>query len=191
MRCPRCNSPRIQSDYHESSVALRLTGVRKMLCNSCGLEFKRFDPFGKLPSASSEEFDQFPNRRRAPRFQAHLPTAISLIEGNVQEGKASYSEPSRGHCDAISKIGMTLTFVGTRLPEAELTRDGRLLFVRVDLPEASIEAVVSIVTHERVGEEGKRRWSIGVSIHQMTDADTAELETYLTRRAKGALLIPE
>ncbi len=80
---------------------------------------------------------------------------------------------------------MALTFVGTRLPEAELTRDGRLLFVRVDLPEASIEAVVSIVTHERVGEEGKRRWSIGVSIHQMTDADTAELETYLARRAKG------
>ena len=156
LQCPRCKSERIQRDYDDAVVFLRMFGLHKLLCNNCGLVFKGFDPLGTHQRAPSDKEKQVRNRRRGPRFYAHLPTAISLIDGNVQVGKVSYSQPSRGHCETISKFGMSLSLVGTRFPEAELSRIGRLLFVRVDLPEGPIEAVVTIVTSERAGEEGKK-----------------------------------
>jgi hypothetical protein len=79
--------------------------------------------------------------------------------------------------------------VGTRFPEGELSRVGRLLFVRVDLPESPIEAVVSIVTHDRIGEEGKRKWLLGVNIYQMSEADTDLLTAYLDQRAQSEPLL--
>src|SRR5258705_1785446 len=162
VHCPRCKGPRIQRAYDDVSILLRLAGLHRLLCNNCGLEFKTFDPFGKSIRSTTVADAHAPNRRRAPRYFAHLPTAISLIEGDTQVGKVSYSLPSRGHCEAISKLGMGISCVGARFPEGELSRVGRLLFVRVDLPDASIEAVVAIVTHDRVGDEGKGKWLLGV-----------------------------
>jgi hypothetical protein len=83
---------------------------------------------------------------------------------------------------------MRLSLVGTRFSEADLARRS-LLFVRVDLPEGSVEAVVAIVTSERTGEEGKKKWSLGVNIHQMSDADRDRLKSYLDKRAKGEPVI--
>ena len=191
MRCPRCKSPRIQRDYDDAIILVRAIGLHRVLCNNCGLVFKGLDPFGKVRRAPSTKktATAVRNRRRGPRYQAHLPTAISLIEGSAQAGKVSYSEPSRGHCESISKFGMSLSLVGTRFPERDLTRIGRLLFVRVDLPDEAIEAVVSIVTHTKVGEERKRKWLLGVNIQQMTDDDTAKLAAYLEKRAQGEPVI--
>ena len=185
MRCPRCKSPRIQRDYDDANIVLRLVRLHKLLCNNCGLVFKAFDTRGKLSRAPSKYTNPVLNRRRGPRYGAHLPAVISLIEGNAQEGKASYSQPSRGHCETISKFGMGLSLVGTRFPEKELSRAGRLLFVRVDLPEEAIEAVVKIVTHDRVGSERKRKWYLGTSFHQISDTDTARLTAYLQKRAQA------
>lgn len=77
---------------------------------------------------------------------------------------------------------MRLSLVGTRFSEADLSRIGGLLFIRVDLHEGPIEAVVKIVTSERAGEEGKKKWLLGVKIHQMSDADRERLTTYLEKR---------
>jgi hypothetical protein len=84
---------------------------------------------------------------------------------------------------------MGLSLVGTRFSEADMSRKGGLLFVRVDLPEGSIEAVVKIVTSARTGEEGKKRWLIGANIHQMSDEDRERLTEYLEKRRKGEPLI--
>jgi hypothetical protein len=166
-----------------------MVGLQKLLCNTCGLVFKRFDPLGKQVRAPSERVvGKTRNRRRGQRFYGHLPAAISLIE-NVKSGKASYSQPSRGHCETISKFGMSLTLVGTRFAEADLSRPGRLLFVTVDLPEGPIEAVVSIITHDRIGEEGKRKWVLGVSMHQLADADSERLAAFLEKRAQDTPVI--
>ena len=78
---------------------------------------------------------------------------------------------------------MLLSLVGTRFGENELTRPGRLLFVQIDLPDGPIELVVAIVTNERVGEAQRRRWLLGVKIHQMSDAHTERLSEYLERRS--------
>lgn len=194
MQCPRCKSERIQRDYDDTIIFLRAVGMHKLLCNNCGLAFKGFDLQRKLQRAPAERRNEkqqtrVPNRRRAPRFTAHLPAAISLIEGEASVGKVTYSQPSRGHCETISKFGMLLSLVGTRFGEKELTRTGRLLFVRIDLPDGPIEPVVAIVTNSRLGEEHRRRWLIGVKIHQISDADTERLSFYLERRATGEPVI--
>ena len=184
MQCPRCQSERIQRDYDDAVFFLRMFGLHKLLCNNCGLVFKGFDPLSAHERSPSEKPKPVQNRRRGPRFYAHLPSAISLIDGNVQVGKVSYSQPSRGHCETISQFGMKLGLVGTRFSEADLSRGG-LLFVRVDLPEGPVEAVVKIVTVERAGEEGKKKWVLGVTIHQMSDEDRERLDVYLDKRRKG------
>ena len=189
MRCPRCKSERIQRDYDDAVFFLRMFGLQKLLCNNCGLVFKGFDPLAKQQREPSQKSKQGRNRRRGPRYYAHLPSAISLIEGEVQPGKVSYSQPSRGHCETISKFGMRLSLVGTRFSEVDLSRKGRLLFVRVDLPEGPIEAVAKIVTSERVGEEGKKRWLLGANIHQISDEDRERLTEYLEKRRRGEPLI--
>ena len=182
VKCPRCKSERIQRDYDDAVIFLRMVGIHKLLCNNCGLVFKAFDPRSKHQRAPSEKARPVRNRRRAPRFYAHLPSAISLIEGKAQPGKVSYSAPSRGHCEAISKFGMQLSLVGSRFAESDLSQRGRLLFVRVDLPEGPIEAVVAIINSDRAGEESRRKWSLGVSILQMEDPDRERLADYLENR---------
>jgi rubredoxin len=191
MECPKCQSPRIQRDYDDATLLVRLVGRHRLLCNNCGFVFSGFDPLGKVTRTPKTEYRELPNRRKAPRYHAHLPTAISLIEGNFKSGKVSYSEPSRGHCETISKFGMGISLVGARFPEHELTRIGRLLFVRVDLPAGSIEAVVSVLNYRRVGEELKRKWSLGVSIYQMAEADSERLAKYLEERAQSEPVVWE
>ena len=186
MQCPRCQSERIQRDYDDAIIFLRAVGLHKLLCNTCGLVFKGFDPQGKFqrepPEAANRKTVRHSNRRRGPRFNAHLPADISLIEGDARVGKASYSQPSRGHCESISKYGMALSLVGTRFGDSELSRPGRLLLVRVDLPNGLVEAVVRIVTHERLGEEQRKRWLLGVETRQMSDEHNELVAEYLERR---------
>ena len=182
MQCPRCKSERIQRDYDDAVFFLRVVGMHKLLCNNCGLVFKAFDPKGIHRRKPADQAKPARNRRRAPRFSAHLPAAISLIDSNVQVGKASYSAPSRGHCETIGKFGMSLSLAGTRFPEAELSQIGRMLFVKIDLPDGPIEAVVAIVDSERTGEGAKRKWQLGVKIHQMPDGDRERLASYLEKR---------
>ena len=81
----------------------------------------------------------------------------------------------------ISKMGMCLSLMGSRFAEAELSRVGRLLLVRIDLPAARVEAVVSNRNHDRIGES--KRWILGVKIEQIDEADKTKLAAYLEQRA--------
>ena len=189
MRCPRCQSERIQRDYDDAVVVLRLIGLHKLLCNKCGLVFKGFDPLRNVQRAPAEERYKGPNRRRGPRYNVHLPAAISLIDDRVQVGKVTYSEPSRGHCETIGKFGMSLSLVGARFTEGDLSRIGRLFFVRIDLPDGPIEAVVALVTHDRAGQERRKKWSLGVRIHQMSDEHTERLDAYLKARSESVPVV--
>jgi PilZ domain-containing protein len=168
-----------------------MIGLHKLLCNNCGLVFKGFDPLGTTQRAPSEAEDKRESRerRRGARYNVHLPTAISLVDDKVQVGKVTYSEPSRGHCETISKFGMNLSLVGARFTEGELSRIGRLLFVRIELPEGPVEAVVALVMHDRVGEERRKKWSLGVKIHQISDENKERLEAYLKARAEGQQVV--
>ena len=186
MWCPRCKSPRIQRGYNDALIFLRLAGWQELLCNNCGLEFKGLDPFGKLERVPSKQREYRGNRRRAPRYKAHLPATISMVEGNHLTRKVSHTQSSRGHCEAISQVGMRLSFVGTRFSEAKLARPGCLLSVTVQLPNGPINALVSTVTCNRPARaEGKGKWilTLGVAFHQISDRDIARLGAYLIKRA--------
>jgi hypothetical protein len=184
MRCPRCKSPRVQRGYSDAPLPLRMLGLHELLCNRCGQEFKGFDPFARFDREPSVETESPGDRRRAPRYTLHVPATISLVEGEARSGTVSYTQPSRGHCESISERGMTLSFVGTRFTREELSRKGCLLFVRVDLPNGPVEAVVSVVTLDRAeSDAGIGKWIAGVSIYQMTEAEMARLRYYLDRCA--------
>jgi hypothetical protein len=42
--------------------------------------------------------------------------------------------------------------------------------------------VVTIVSSDRAGEGAKRKWQLGVKIHQMSDPDRELLASYLEKR---------
>jgi hypothetical protein len=185
MRCPRCEGERIQRDYDNANAVARLAGMHKLLCNTCGHVFHGFDPLRKLARAPAKRDPKSKARRRSPRFHTHLPTSISLIYGTPKGGKVSYSDPSHGHCESINEFGVRLSLVGTRFSEQQLTRVGSLLLVRIHLPEVSIEAVVSVLNHERVGDGNKSKWLLGGKLHQISDEDKANLLAYLKKRVQN------
>lgn len=168
-------------------MVLQLAGLHELLCNNCGLEFKGFDPLRTLTRKPTERREKknnnYNNHRRFPRYRVHLPATIALVERNPLTWDVSYSPGARGHCDMISQGGMALSFVGSRLPEAELTRAGCQLYVTVTLPGTVIAAVLSAVTCERLAANGQPKWTIGTKIMQMSDTDAARLAVYLDKRA--------
>jgi len=97
----------------------------------------------------------------------------------------AYTQPSRGHCEVISQIGMALSFVGSRISKEQLTRPGCPLFVTVDLPAGAVAAVVYVVYWEHSGANGGPKWVVGTTISQMSDSDAARLASYIERRAKS------
>jgi hypothetical protein len=84
---------------------------------------------------------------------------------------------------------MALSLVGTHFSEKELSRIGRLLLVRLDLPDGAIEVVVSIVTYDRIGAETKNKWFLRVKLLKMSKADTTRLTAYLEKRAQAEPLL--
>jgi hypothetical protein len=189
MWCPRCKSSRIQRGYDESVMVLQIAGLHELLCNNCGLEFKGFDPLRRLPKAPVKRKRFEPNQRRFPRYKVHLPATISLVERNVLTWDVACTHRSRGHCETISQIGLALSFVGSRFSEEQLTRSDCSLFVTVDLPAGTVNAVVSIVHCERPGSNGRTSWFVGTTISQMSDGDAARLAAYLEKRSKSEPLL--
>ena len=183
MQCPRCSSSRIQIGFKDRSILARLAGGDEFLCNNCGLEFKSFDLSGNVRRSAAYETESLTNRRRAPRYKAHLPAMISLVEKDAVTSKLILSKASRGHCVTISQLGLALSFVGSRFKDDEFIQTGRLLFVTITLPNGPVDAVVTTVTHDRVGTEGgKASWFVRVSITQMSEGDSARLLSYLDKR---------
>ena len=83
---------------------------------------------------------------------------------------------------------MSLSFTGSRFTAEDL-RTGHLLLVTITLPNGPVDAVVTSVTHDRVGkDEGTAGWVVRGSIVQMSDGDTARLLSYLEKRGNEAPL---
>lgn len=189
MWCPRCKSTRVQRGYNDTAFVLQLAGLRELLCNNCGLEFKRFDRHRRFERKPAQHRESINNRRRFPRFRVRLPATIALVERNPQTLELSYSASSRGQCETISEGGMALAFVGSRFPAERLTRPGCPLYVTVNLPADFIAAIVSTITCERIGPRNQPKWFVGTVITQMSDSDAAKLRAYLAKQGTSELLL--
>ena len=185
-QCPRCKSVRLQRGYKHTPLLLRLVRGSELLCNNCNLEFKEFGLWAELPPRKpSTKREPTVNLRRAPRYQVHLPVTISLAEKEPSGDKLILSKASRGHCIVISKVGMALSFVGSKFSKREFSNTGRLLFVAIMLPKGPVEALITTVTHRHnASDEGRPTWFIAATITQMNEGDTASLAAYLEERAK-------
>ena len=190
MWCPRCRSSRIQRGFDNALIVFRLAGLQKLLCNNCGLEFKGFDPLKKIGRKIVYKKEPWIDRRRAPRYRAHLSATISLVERNDLTWDVAYTKCSRGHCETISQLGFSLSFVGTRFSEEEIATAGSQLFVTVELPDAPIAAVVTVLNWKRPAENGRRQWTVGAAISQMSETDTAALAVYLEKRSQAVPFLP-
>ena len=83
---------------------------------------------------------------------------------------------------------MSLSFTGSRFTAEDL-RAGHLLFVTITLPDGPVDAIVTTVSHDRVGKhEGAASWSVRGAILHMNDGDTARLLSYLEKRGSEAPL---
>ncbi len=184
--CPRCHSERVQRGYHDPPLPLRLLGLREFLCNNCGLEFKKFAPLAKDARVASTKQESIATRRRAPRYGAHLPASVSLVEVHAETGEAWHSPPARGHCTNISKHGLAVSFAGTRFRVADFAQTGRPLLITVMLPNGPADMLVTTVTHARpaAGRGSRQGWLIGSAIKEMRAEDRARLEEYLVSRAE-------
>jgi hypothetical protein len=184
MQCPRCKSTRIQRGYDDAPILLRLGGRHELLCNNCGLEFKSFKWSATFKRVIAEEQESNRNRRRAPRYNAHLPATIRLVDQGTNN-EPSFSVAAHGHCQTISTLGMALSFVGSRFDPAEFAKPGRLLLVVISLPGGAVEALVKTVTHQRIeNPDGQANWFVGASMVQISEADNSLLSRYLDRRPR-------
>jgi hypothetical protein len=184
MQCPRCQSTRIQRGYDDAPMLFRLGGRRELLCNNCGLEFQSFGWSAKFKRVPGKRDESNPSRRRAPRYRAHLPATIRLVDVGANN-EPSFSLSVRGHCQTISSLGMALSFVGSRFDPAEFAQVGRLLLVVISLPGSAIEALVKTITHDRIeNSDGPANWFVGTSIVQISEADRSQLLNYLDRRSR-------
>jgi len=182
MQCPRCNSDRIQRGFKDRSLLLRFSGAQELLCNNCGLEFKGFKWAAAVKRVPAARNGSELNRRRAPRYGAHLPATIRLVDP-VADDTPSLSTAVRGHCQTISSLGMGLSFAGSRIDPARLGEPGRHLLVVINLPSGAVEALVKTVTHERnETPSGSANWFVGGSIVQISEPDRARLSSYLNKR---------
>lgn len=192
MQCPRCKSVRIQLGYKDRSILALLAGGDEFLCNNCGLEFKRFDLSGEVQRVPARKPESVANRRRAPRFKTHLPTTISLTQKDKVTGKLILSKASRGHCVTLSRLGVAISFIGSRFDEEEFAQTGRLLFVTITLPNGAVDAAVTTVRHERVAaKKGPPSWLVRASITHMSEGDSARLFSYLDKRESEAPLFTQ
>jgi hypothetical protein len=80
-------------------------------------------------------------------------------------------------------MGLTLSFVGTKFTEEELSRAGQLLFVSMQLPHAPIDSVVSIISYERSADTPQKRL-VTAAFCNMSESYAARLDEYLERCAE-------
>ena len=183
MWCPRCKSTRVQRGYNDSSIVFQMAGLHELLCNNCGLEFKGFDPLRRLKRMPARQTQKRTTDRRFPRYSAHLPATIAIVERNPVTWEVTYGRAAQGRCEVISQGGVSLAFVASRLREDDLPL-GCSLYVTIRLPCAVIAAVVSAITCERIDANKQVKWRVGAAITQMSDGDAAKLAEYLQKQAK-------
>ena len=176
LRCPRCESLRIQLGFSDPPLHLRLLGIRDLLCNNCNLEFRGFALPGRVKRGRSDQPDDTRNRRRAPRFQVRLPLQVRQIVRGYFGGEAVYSPIVNGHTRDISKIGIAIVLPTAGAEAYDFSDTEKRLQVWVGLPTGTVLMKVAPVRRE--DGRGTSR-VIGAQIGSMSEDDRAAFHRYI------------
>jgi hypothetical protein len=127
------------------------------------------------------------NRRRAPRYIAHLEAGLALsvsppsskISAEQAQAKGR-SLNLAGYTRDISATGLALIVPAIRIGGQYITGENRALQIMLKLPTGSVLIHGTPVRYSPLEEEGEDTgYLIGVQITTMSDQDRARFNAYL------------
>jgi hypothetical protein len=127
------------------------------------------------------------NRRRAPRYVAHLEAGLALsVSMPSAKMSATQAEASgrplklAGYTRDISATGLALIVPTIRVGGQYLTGENRTLQIMLKLPTGNVEIHGTPVRYSPLEEEGTDTgYIIGVQITTMSDQDRALFNAYM------------
>ena len=128
------------------------------------------------------------NRRRAPRYSAHLEVGLALSV-SLPSSKISAEQAERmgrslklaGYTRDISATGLALIVPSIRIGGQYITGENRALQIMLKLPTGNVLINGTPVRYSPLEEEegGDSGYIIGVSITEMSEEDRTRFNAYI------------
>ncbi|HEU4833899.1 MAG TPA: PilZ domain-containing protein [Pyrinomonadaceae bacterium] len=119
------------------------------------------------------------NRRHSKRVRVRLSFTLSLADPRVGTNGSRRLPTLDGHTLDVSSTGLALIVPAIRIGEHYLAGADRKLHVKLQLPGGPVEMRVVTVRYENL-EDGSG-YLIGARILEISDADRASFEKYVTK----------
>lgn len=125
------------------------------------------------------------NRRMARRVPIKLYFTLSLDDPRVSRNGSHKVPPLRGHTLDISTTGLALAVPAIRIGGHYLAGTDRRLFLRLDLPEGTVDIKVIPVRYESLEEDpNESGYLIGAHIEEMVEDDRRRYDDYVAALLK-------
>ena len=124
-------------------------------------------------------------RRHARRVSAALAITVGPADSGPTTNGLRRKVSLNGHTLDVSSTGLGLSLPAIRIEEHYLTGEDRRLWLKVDLPDKSIEMRVTPVRYESLDtHESERGYLVGVRILEMSDEHRAAYSQYFQQLIK-------
>lgn len=122
------------------------------------------------------------NRRGHKRVRARLNFTLNLSDPRVNTNGSRRLPTLDGHTLDISTTGLALIVPAIRVGEHYLAGSDRRVFLKLELPAGPVEMKVATVRYEALEETDEETgYLIGARIVEMSDADRAAFDEYLSK----------
>ena len=122
------------------------------------------------------------NRRNSKRVTARLSFTLSLSDPRVSSNGSRRLPKLNGHTLDVSITGLALIVPAIRIGEHYLAGDDRKLHIKLELPSGPVEMKVATVRYESLEDSHEETgYLIGARILEMSDADRASFEKYVSK----------
>ena len=134
-----------------------------------------------LPRRMAAQIRRFVgNRRMARRVRARLAFTLSIEDPRVSRNGSRRVPPLNGHTSDVSSTGLALIVPAIRIGEHYLAGTERRLFVRLELPDGSVDVKLIPVRYESLEEDSDERgYVIGTHIEEMNESDRKRFNEYV------------
>lgn len=134
-----------------------------------------------LPRRMAAQIRRFVgNRRMARRVRARLAFTLSIEDPRVSRNGSRRVPPLDGHTSDVSSTGLALIVPAIRIGEHYLAGTDRRLFVRLELPNGSVDVKLIPVRYESLEEDpDERGYLIGTHIEEMNESDRKRFNEYV------------
>src|SRR5687767_12182010 len=120
------------------------------------------------------------NRRHNKRVRTRLSFTLSLSDPRVSSNGSRRLPRLNGHTLDVSTTGLALIVPAIRIGEHYLAGTDRRLFVRLELPDGSVDLKLIPVRYESLEEDSDERgYVIGSHIEEMNESDRKRFNEYV------------